>query len=188
MLKRKETVIYLTIVFTFLIGVFIFVPAVAIQKKDAGSGDSPSQAAGGKAGGVFSDDSDTDIRGIMKALEDRERELSKREEALKKEEERLNMLRNSIELSLKQYSSLRDKMPKGIKENKSQAGIMQMARIYESMSVEEAAQRIEKMDADLAVNLLSTIKSKLAGKILGAITAEKAASLSARIVSKKVEN
>ena len=55
----------------------------------------------------------------MKALEDRERELSKREEALKKEEERLNMLRNSIELSLKQYSSLRDKMPKGIKENKS---------------------------------------------------------------------
>ena len=184
MLKRKETVIYLTIVFTFLIGVFIFVPAVAIQKKDAGSGDSPSR-------GVSSDDSDTDdtdIGGIMKALEDRERELSKREEALKKEEERLNMLRNSIELSLKQYSSLRDKMPKGIKENKSQAGIMQMARIYESMSVEEAAQRIEKMDADLAVNLLSTIKSKQAGKILGAITAEKAASLSARIVSRKVEN
>ena len=33
MLKRKETVIYLTIVFTFLIGVFIFVPAVAIQKR-----------------------------------------------------------------------------------------------------------------------------------------------------------
>ena len=184
MLKRKETVIYLTIVFTFLIGVFIFVPAVAIQKQDAGSGVSPSR-------GVSSDDSDTDdtdIGGIMKALEDRERELSKREEALKKEEERLNMLRNSIELSLKQYSSLRDKMPKGIKENKSQAGIMQMARIYESMSVEEAAQRIEKMDADLAVNLLSTIKSKQAGKILGAITAEKAASLSARIVSKKVEN
>ncbi len=191
MLKRKETVIYLTIVFTFLIGVFIFVPAVAIQKQAAGSGDSPSQAAGGKAAGVSSDDSatdDTDIGGIMKALEDRERELSKREEALKKEEERLNMLRNSIELTLKQYSSLRDKMPKGIKENKSQAGIMQMARIYESMSVEEAAQRIEKMDADLAVNLLSTIKSKQAGKILGAITAEKAASLSARIVSRKVEN
>ena len=92
MLKRKELVIYLTIVFTILIGVFIFVPAVAVEKQTEGS----------KSADVSSEDGGTDIQDIMKALEERERELSKREEGLKKEEERLNMLKNSVELSLKQ--------------------------------------------------------------------------------------
>ena len=177
MLKRKELVIYLTIVFTILIGVFIFVPAVAVEKQTEGS----------KSADVSSEDGGTDIQDIMKALEERERELSKREEGLKKEEERLNMLKKSVELSLKQYSSLRDRMQKSPSENKPQDGVSLMAKLYESMSVEEAAQRIEKMETDLAVKLLSAIKSKQAGKILGAITADKAAVISARIASKKVE-
>ncbi len=187
MLKRKEHVIYLTIVFTFLIGVFIFVPAVAVQKQDGGQGDPSSRTEGSKAADAASDDGGTDIQDIMKALEERERELSKREEALKKEEERLNMIKNSVELSLKQYSSLRDKMQKRPVDNKPQDGLSRMAKLYESMSVEEAAQRIEKMDTDLAVKLLTAIKSKQAGKILGSITADKAAVISARIASRKAE-
>ncbi len=189
MLKRKELVIYLTIVFTFLTGVLIFVPAVAVQKQDGGKGDSSSsQSADSKAAGVSSyGDGETDIQAIMKALEDRERELSRREDALKKEEERLIMLKNSIELSLKQYSTMRDKMQKGPADNKPQDGMTRMARLYESMSVEEAAQRIEKMDTDLAVKLLTAIKSKKAGKILGAMTADRAAALSARIASRMVD-
>ena len=187
MLKRKELVIYLTIVFTILIGVFIFVPAVAVEKQNGGKDNLSSREEGSKATDVTSEDGGTDIQDIMKALEERERELSKREEGLKKEEERLNMLKNSVELSLKQYSSLRDKMQKSPTENKPQDGVSLMAKLYESMSVEEAAQRIEKMETDLAVKLLSAIKSKQAGKILGAITADKAAVISARIASKKVE-
>ena len=190
LLKRKELVIYLTIVFTFLTGVLIFVPAVAVQKQDSGNGDSSSsQSADNKAAGVSSSygDGEADLQAIMKALEDRERELSRREDALKKEEERLIMLKNSIELSLKQYSSMRDKMQKGPADNKPQDGMTRMAVLYESMSVEEAAQRIEKMDTDLAVKLLTAIKSKKAGKILGAMTADRAAVLSARIASRMVE-
>ncbi len=187
MLKRKELVIYLTIVFTFLIGVFIFVPAVAVQKPAVKPGDLFAQAKDGKDGSPSPDESETDINGIMKVLEDRERDLSKREEALKKEEVRLNMLKNSIELSLKQYSTMRDKTQKGAGESRQTDGLAHMAKIYEAMSVEEAAQRIEKMDADLAVKLLTVLKSKQAGKILGAIPAERAASLSSKIASKKVE-
>lgn len=187
MLKRKELVIYLTVVFTVFIGVFIFVPAVAVQKQDGGKDVLSSGAGKNTSADVSSEDGGSDIQDIMKALEDRERELSKREEVLKKEEERLNMLKNSVELSLKQYTSLRDRMQKSSSDHKTPDGMSQTAKLYEAMSVEEAAQRIEKMDTDLAVRLLSAIKSKQAGKILGAITADKAALISARIASKKVE-
>ncbi|MCC7202990.1 MAG: hypothetical protein IT393_10065 [Nitrospirae bacterium] len=187
LLKRKEPVIYLTILFTFLIGMFLFVPAVAVQKQDNGHGESPAQPADGGTGGEVSDDGEKDIQSIMKALEDRERELSKREEALKKDEERLNMLRSSVELSLKQYTAMRDRMQSSPAGNKPQDSLTRMARLYESMSVEEAAQRIEKMETDLAVNLLMRIKGKQAGKILGSISPDKAASLSARMASGKVD-
>jgi len=183
LLKRKEFIISLTIVFTVLTGIFIFVPAVAVQKQDSDhgvEGDRNSNEASSVDVGM-------DIQDIMKELEARERELSKREEALKKEEARLDMLKNSIELSLKQYSSLREKMQKSPSDSKTRDGVSMTAKLYEAMSVEEAAQRIEKMDTELSVKLLSAIKSKQAGKILGAISADKAALISERIVSKKVE-
>lgn len=187
LLKRKEPVIYFTIVVTFLTGILLFAPAVAVQKQGSGHAGPSALPENAETGGVSSDDGTADIQAIMKSLEDRERELSVREEALKKEEERLNMLKNSVELSLKQYTSMRDKMQKGPADNKPQDGLARMAKLYESMSVEEAAQRIEKMDTDLAVRLLSAIKNKQAGKILGAITADKAALLSSRMASRKVE-
>ncbi len=184
-IRVKEPVVYLTIIFTLFIGVFVFVPAVAVQKQEGGRASQSPQTGEKDPGAVSSDEGEQDIQAIMKALEERERELSIREEALKKEEERLNMLKNSVELSLKQYSSLRDRMQqRDPADNEPKDGMARMAKLYESMSVEEAAQRIEKMDTDLAVKLLTAIKSKKAGKILGAITAEKAASLSAGIASR----
>ena len=69
MLKRKELVIYLTIIFTILIGVFIFVPAVAVQKQDGEQANLSSRAEGSKSAEVSSEDGATDIQDIMKALE-----------------------------------------------------------------------------------------------------------------------
>lgn len=194
MLKKREFIIYLTIILSFIAGVFLFVPAVATQKQISNGHEdqrdirSKVHTTGLTPQKEFPAEGTEDIKGILKALEDRERELSRREDAVKKEEERLNMLKNMIELSLKQYSAMRDKLQKDLAgggSNRPQQGIMHMAKIYETMSVEDAAQRIEKMDADLAVELLSRIKSKQAGKILGAVTPEKAASLSAKMASKR---
>lgn len=132
-----------------------------------------------------------EIQNIMKALEDRERELAIREDAVKKEEERLHMLKNAIELSLKQYSAMRDRLQRELSGSDggkgAQQGIGHIAKIYEAMSPEEAARRIEKMDSAMAVELLSRIKSKQAGKIMGAISAEKAAVLSEKIAGKRHE-
>lgn len=151
-------------------------PAVAKQGQD-----NPDQ-------GIIKEDGD-EIQNIMKALEDRERELVIREDAVKKEEERLHMLKNAIELSLKQYSAMRDKLQKEFTgsdgNNEAQQGIGHIAKIYEAMSPEEAARRIEKMDSAMAVELLSRIKSKQAGKIMGTISAEKAAVLSEKIAGKR---
>lgn len=186
MLRKREPIIYLTIFLTFFAGVFLFMPATAKQ----GQADlpEPSSGRGGKV--ELLDGEEANLPEMMKVLGDKEKDLIRREEALKKEEERLNVLRNSLELSLKEYSVIRERLKKelaasGDKNNQSQQWIGYVAKIYESMPPEEAAQRIEKMDNDMAVALLSKIKSKQAGKILGAISAETAATLTERIAGKK---
>lgn len=182
---KRKFIIYATVFLTLMAGTLIFMPAVAKQGQD--NPPSPPFTKGGKGG--LSEEEGEEIQNIMKALEDRERELAIREDAVKKEEERLHMLKNAIELSLKQYSAMRDRLQKELAGsdggNGAQRGIGHIAKIYEAMPPEEAARRIEKMDSAMAVELLTRIKSKQAGKIMGAISAEKAAVLSEKIVGKK---
>lgn len=182
---ERKSIIYATVFLTFMTGTFIFMPAVAKQGQD--NPPSLPSIKEGKRG--LSEEEGEEIQNIMKALEDRERELAIREDAVKKEEERLHMLKNAIELSLKQYSAMRDRLQKELSGNDggkgAQQGIGHIAKIYEAMSPEEAARRIEKMDSAMAVELLSRIKGKQAGKIMGSISAEKAAVLSEKIAGKR---
>ncbi len=176
MLKRKEFIVYLTIFLTVLAGVFLFLPASAKQ----------DQANTVKN---ISTEENNDISGIMKALEDRERELIKREDALKREEDRLSTLKNAVELSIKQYSSMRERIQKEFASNngtgngKSSQGIMSIVKIYESMTPSDAARRIEKLDSGMAVEILSKIKSKQAGKIMEAMSAERSVLLTEKIAA-----
>lgn len=176
MLRRKEFIIYLTIFITVITGVFLFMPAAAKQEQS-----NTNQK-------VLIED-DKDLSGIMKALEDRERELSKREDALKREEERLNTLRSAVELSIKQYTSMRERLQKDFSatngNDKSQQGIGNIVKIYEAMTPADAAQRIEKLNSNMAVELLSRIKSKQAGKIMEAMSAERSALFTEKIAGIK---
>ena len=187
MLREKRPIIYMTLFLAFFAGVFLFMPATATQGQVEPP--APSSGKGGKPEVLDEDGENQNLQEMMKVLGDKEKELIRREEALKKEEERLNVLKTSLDLSLKEYSAMRDKLQKGLangdKNNQPQQWIGYVAKIYESMAPEEAAQRIEKMDNDMAVALLSKIKSKQAGKILGAIPAETAATLTMRIAEKK---
>ena len=177
MLNNRTLIIYPSVLVIFFIVAFILIPALAQQKQD-------------NINGVMIDSEGEEIKVIMKALEEREKELVKREDALSKEEERLNMLRNSIEQSLKQYSTMRSRLQKDLeasseKDDKSAQGVTRIAKIYESMSPGEAAQRIEKMEDDMAVELLAKIKNKQAGKIMEAISPEKAAFLTMKLAERK---
>lgn len=187
-MKVKGPILYLTFILTFVAGAFFFMPAAAKQ----GQSDPPVPSSGktGKMELLDEDGEDLKIQEMMKVLEEKEKDLIRREEALKKEEERLNVLKSSLDLSLKEYAAMRDKLQKELAANsgrngQSQQWIGYVAKIYESMAPEEAAQRIGKMDDDMAVALLSKIKSKQAGKILSAIPAETAATLTVRIAEKK---
>lgn len=175
-MRRRELIIYLTIFLTVIAGVFLFMPASAKQEQV-----NTNQK-------VLNDD-EKDISGIMKSLEDRERELAKREDALKKEELRLGTLKNAVELSIKQYASMRERLQKDFASNKgknnSQQGMENLVKIYEAMSPSEAAQRIERLDSGMAVELLSRIKSKQAGKIMEAMSTERAVRLTEKIATIK---
>lgn len=167
----------MTIFLTVLTGVFLFMPASAVQDSRKTNQNS------GNAG-----EDNKDISDIMKSLEDRERDLVKREDAFKKEEDRLNALKNAIELSIKQYSSLRERLQKDFASNgnnKSQEGMGSIVKIYEAMTPSEAARRIEKLDNGMAVELILRIKSKHAGKIMESMSTEKAVLLTEKIASTK---
>jgi flagellar motility protein MotE (MotC chaperone) len=60
----------------------------------------------------------------------------------------------------------------------------QLVKVYETMSPEEAAARMNIMDEKLAIELLSGMKGKTVGKILGNMTAEKAADLSSKLAKR----
>lgn len=178
MLNRKEFIVYLTIFLTVMAGVFLFLPASARQEKE-------------NSVKTISAEENNDISGIMKALEDREMELTKREDALKREEGRVNTLKSAVELSIKQYSSMRERIQKEFASNngngngKSSQGIGSIVKIYESMTPSDAARRIEKLDSGMAVELLSRIKSKQAGKIMEAMSAERSVLLTEKIAALK---
>ena len=187
-MKEKGPIISVVFFLTLVAGVFFFMPAAAKQGQSDLPG--PSSGMAGKMELLDEDGEDRKLQELMKVLNEKEKELIRREEALKREEEKLSVLRNSLDLSLKEYSAMRDKLQKelaanGGKNGQSQQWIGYVAKIYESMAPEEAAQRIGKMDNDMAVALLSKIKSKQAGKILSAIPAETAATLTVSMAEKK---
>lgn len=111
---------------------------------------------------------------LAKLLEERQRELDRREAAVRKDEERVRILRQDVETLLKKQAK------QNAKAQAAAGGVSSMAHVsqaFETMPVEEAAQRIEKMNDHLAVEMLSRLKSKTTGQILAAINPAKAARL-----------
>lgn len=111
---------------------------------------------------------------LAKLLEERQRELDRRETAVRKDEERVRLLRQSIEGLLKKQAK---QTPKGQAPAGGGSSRAHVSQAFETMPVEEAAQRIEKMNDVLAVDILSRLKSKTIGQILAAINPAKAARL-----------
>jgi flagellar motility protein MotE (MotC chaperone) len=111
---------------------------------------------------------------LAKLLEERKRELDRRETAVRKDEERVRILRQSIEALLKKQAK---QTGKGQPPGSGGSSMAHLSQAFETMSVDEAAQRIEKMNDVLAVDMLSRLKSKTIGQILSVINPAKAARL-----------
>jgi flagellar motility protein MotE (MotC chaperone) len=113
---------------------------------------------------------------LLKLLEERQLDLDRREAAVRRDEERLRLLRLDIEELLKKH----EKQAKG-NTSSAKAGsgpqVVQLGQVFESMPVEEAAQRLDKMSDAVALDLMSRLKSKTAGQILAAMNPTRAARL-----------
>ena len=120
---------------------------------------------------------------LMKLMEERQQDLDRREAAVRREEERLKLLRADIEGLLKKQVgptksaavSPSGGKPTGVSPHA--ANLVHLSQAFETMPVEEAAQRIEKMREAVALDLLARLKSKTTGQILAALDPAKAARL-----------
>jgi flagellar motility protein MotE (MotC chaperone) len=117
---------------------------------------------------------------LMKLMEERQQDLDRREAAVRREEERLKLLRLDIEGLLKKQAGPAKSAAvsaSGGKPTTPTPNLVHLSQAFETMPVEEAAQRIEKMREAVALDLLARLKSKTAGQILAALDPTKAARL-----------
>ncbi|MFQ5455221.1 MAG: MotE family protein [Nitrospirota bacterium] len=119
-------------------------------------------------------------------LERKKRELEQKEERLKGDEERLLRLQNELNEIVKKYTKIRDEAEKRCSsiQDREKEYFTNLIKVYESMSPESAAARIEKMNKEIALRLLVNMKGKAVGKILSFIEPQKAAKFSEGFIKK----
>lgn len=147
-------------------------PAPAVVEKDDGK--KKNEPA------VFGDERE---KSFLAALNRRQKELDDREAELRIKEEKLNLLKNDIEAKLAELEKKRREAEDfyrkiNIKDEESMGKIV---KIFESMSPEEAAPRLEKLDEQMAVMILTLMKEKKAAKILSLVEVEKSVRLSQKM-------
>ncbi len=98
-------------------------------------------------------------------LENRKMELKRLEGEVDKKIEQLNQLRVHVEKLLAQKNAEEEKR------------IAELAKVYEKMTAEKAAQIMGTVDQELAISILAKMKTKSAAKILNNMERDKAAKL-----------
>jgi flagellar motility protein MotE (MotC chaperone) len=133
----------------------------------------------------------TPSEALMKLLEERQRDLDRREAAVRRDEERLKLLRSDLEGLFgkpEKSGKAAGAMAPGAKSTGGASAVspnlVHLSQAFETMPVEEAAQRIDKMNEAVALDLLGRLKGKTAGQILAALGPAKAARLVEKLAAK----
>lgn len=135
-------------------------------------------------------------REVLDMLEQRKRDLDRREQSLRQNEERLMIVRGQIEELLDQNEALEKRIQNAqakdvpqqakalaAKDRVVQEQRTQLAKIYESMPSEDAASRLEHMPDRKAIEILKMVKAKTAGAILAQVKADRAAKLTEQLLT-----
>jgi flagellar motility protein MotE (MotC chaperone) len=133
----------------FLASLFVFNPATAMSKDGPGLLKDPLQ--------------------LLKSLEERRRDLDKREEIMAIREKDLKRLEEKLAKRIVNLEKLRTTIQKDLTREKeiNTANIARLAKIYGNMKVKAAAAGLQSIDQDTAVKVLKVMSEKVAGKILG---------------------
>lgn len=137
-------------------------------------------------------------REVLEMLDQRKRDLDRREEVLRQNEERLMIVRSQVEELLEQNEALEKRIQSARakeerpaahstkiqvdKDRGAQDQRTQLAKIFESMPSEDAAARLERMPDRKAIEILRMVKSKTAGAILSQVKADRAAKLTEQLL------
>ncbi|OGP22225.1 MAG: hypothetical protein A2054_02505 [Deltaproteobacteria bacterium GWA2_55_10] len=121
-----------------------------------------------------------DEKGLLAAINRKEQEVIEREGELLKKEERLNVIKRDIEARLAELKKVHQDIESLVKKinEADDERFKKIVKIYESMSPEEAASRIEGLDKEMAVMILSSMSERKAAKILGLVDVRKSVELS----------
>ena len=124
---------------------------------------------------------------MIETIENKNRELKKREEELRIKQTRLEALEAKVRKDL-------DKIEKNISEAKKQMGIQDektkenveaLIKVYSSMKPEDAANLVEAIDEGLALQIISGMKSKIAGQVLSNLDVKVAKRISENLAGKR---
>ena len=124
---------------------------------------------------------------MIETIENKNRELKKREEELGLKEVRLKALEAKVRKDLKkiEQSLAESKEQMGIKDEKTKENIEALIKVYSSMKPEEAANLVEAIDEDLALKIVSGMKSKIAGQVLSKLDVKVAKRISEKLAGKR---
>ena len=124
---------------------------------------------------------------MIETIENKNRELKKREEELRIKQTRLEALEAKVRKDL-------DKIEKNISESIKQMGIQDektkenveaLIKVYSSMKPEDAANLVEAIDEGLALQIISGMKSKIAGQVLSNLDVKVAKRISENLAGKR---
>jgi flagellar motility protein MotE (MotC chaperone) len=117
---------------------------------------------------------------MLAVLTRKEKELKEREEELARNEERLNIVKADIDARLSELKSEHEKIAALVKkiDEINDQRVKKIVKIYESMSPEEAASRLEKLDEEMAVMILAAMSERKAAKVLSFVDVSRSARLS----------
>ena len=123
---------------------------------------------------------------MIETIENKNRELKKREEELRIKEVRLEALeakvRKDLEKIEKSISESKEQM--GLQDKKTKENVAALIKVYSSMKPEEAANLVEAIDEDLALKIVSGMKSKIAGQVLSKLDVQVAKRISEKLAGK----
>ncbi len=116
---------------------------------------------------------------------DRAAELAERERAMKAEEERLLSLRKEVDAKIAKYEKLLADVEADGKRRREEdeAKVDTLVKLFEGMTPESAAPRIEALDDGMAAAILARMKGRKASNVLSAMEPKKAAALIRRMAS-----
>lgn len=119
------------------------------------------------------------------AAPERAAELAERERAVREDEQRLLALRKEVDAKIAKYELLladaeaKEKRRREVDEAK----VDTLVKLFEGMTPEAAAPRIEALDDGMAAGILSRMKGRKASNVLAVMEPGKAADLVRRIAS-----